>query len=239
MTKRILLISLFLLLATAAARAQMYGATGKTYPVSTDGDRYVVNGFFTYTGQTDRDIFAKTLIWVVDNVCTSMHDGIRSIDYEGLKFSCDLVLSSVPGTGQENQYYCTATFQVGDGQLLYYISDIVTQSSVLFMKRVTPLEKLAPEKKESHKKVFDDFVASESTLLNKVSDFVSSYSLSPLTHWDNIVNRIPAKGMTMDECKLAFGKPRMESKMGTTTQWTYTSSLKLFFKGDAVATILQ
>ena len=48
-----------------------------------------------------------------------------------------------------------------------------------------------------------------------------------------------AKGMTMDECKLAFGKPRLESKMGTTTQWTYTSSLKLFFQGNEVSTILR
>ena len=168
-----------------------------------------------------------------------MHDGVSSIDYEGLKFTCDLRLTSVPGTGQDNLFYCKATFQVGDGQLLYYISDIVAQSSVLFMKRVTPLEKLTPEKKESHKKLFDDFVAAESALLNKVSHYVTSYPLSPVTHWDNIVNRNPVKGMTMDECRLAFGKPRLESKMGTTTQWTYTSSLKLFFKGNEVSTILR
>lgn len=217
--------------------AQMIGATGKTYPVMADGDRYVVNGFFAYEGQADRDIFAKALLWAVDNVCTTMHDGVSSIDYEGLKFTCDLRLTSVPGTGQDNLFYCKATFQVGDGQLLYYISDIVAQSSVLFMKRVTPLEKLTPEKKESHKKLFDDFVAAESALLNKVSHYVTSYPLSPVTHWDNIVNRNPAKGMTMDECRLAFGKPRLESKMGTTTQWTYTSSLKLFFKGNEVSTI--
>lgn len=239
MTKRLLLISLFFLTAAVASRAQMIGATGKTYPVTLDGDRYVVNGFFTYDGQADRDIFAKALLWAVDNVCTTMHDGVTSIDYEGLKFTCQLQLASVPGTGMDNQYYCTATFQVGDGQLLYYISDIVAQSSVLFMKRVTPLEKLTPEKKESHKKLFDDFVAAESALLNKVSHYVTSYPLSPVTHWDNIVNRNPAKGMTMDECRLAFGKPRLESKMGTTTQWTYTSSLKLFFKGNEVSTILR
>lgn len=219
--------------------AQMIGATGKTYPVTADGDRYVVNGFFAYEGQADRDIFAKALLWAVDNVCTTMHDGVSSIDYEGLKFTCDLRLTSVPGTGQDNLFYCKATFLVGDGQLLYYISDIVAQSSVLFMKRVTPLEKLTPEKKESHKKLFDDFVAAESALLNKVSHYVTSYPLSPVTHWDNIVNRNPAKGMTMDECRLAFGKPRLESKMGTTTQWTYTSSLKLFFKGNEVSTILR
>ena len=220
-------------------RAQMIGATGKTYPVTTDGERYVVNGFFTYDGQTDRDIFAKALLWAVDNVCTTMHDGLSSIDYEGLKFACDLRLTSVSGTGQDNLFYCKATFQVADGKLLYYVSDIVTQSAVLFMKRVTPLEKLAPEKKDSHKKLFDDFVATESALLNRVSHYVTSYPLSPVTHWDNIVNRNPEKGMTMDECKLAFGKPRLESKMGTTTQWTYTSSLKLFFQGNEVSTILR
>lgn len=80
------------------------------------------------------------------------------------------------------------------------------------MKKVTPMEKLQPEKKPSHQETMDDFVQIESQMLNKLFDFVSTNQLSPITHWNEINIGKPVKGMTEDECLLAFGKPQTISE---------------------------
>ena len=87
----------------------------------------------------------------------------------------------------------------------------------------------------------DDFVQIESQMLNKLFDFVSTNQLSPITHWNEINIGKPVKGMTEDECLLAFGKPQTISESNGEVQWMYSSSFYLFFKngcqfGDVVRT---
>ena len=48
------------------------------------------------------------------------------------------------------------------------------------MKKVTPMEKLQPEKKPSHQETMDDFVQIESQMLNKLFDFVSTMDVFQL-----------------------------------------------------------
>lgn len=50
------------------------------------------------------------------------------------------------------------------------------------MKKVTPMEKLQPEKKPSHQETMDDFVQIESQMLNKLFDLSAqtSFLLSPI-----------------------------------------------------------
>ena len=98
------------------------------------------------------------------------------------------------------------------------------------MKKVTPMEKLQPEKKPSHQETMDDFVQIESQMLNKLFDFVSTNQLSPITHWNEINIGKPVKGMTEDECLLAFGKPQTISESNGEVQWMYSSSFYLFSK---------
>ena len=107
------------------------------------------------------------------------------------------------------------------------------------MKKVTPMEKLQPEKKHSHQETMDDFVQIESQMLNKLFDFVSTNQLSPITHWNEINIGKPVKGMTEDECLLAFGKPQTISESNGEVQWMYSSSFYLFFKNGCVETIIK
>ena len=43
--------------------AQTFVEIGNTYPVSVDGNKYVVNGFITFDKLTDEEIYANTLLW--------------------------------------------------------------------------------------------------------------------------------------------------------------------------------
>lgn len=96
------------------------------------------------------------------------------------------------------------------------------------MKKLTPMEKLQPEKRTSHKETMDDFVHIESQMLNKMFDFVSTNQLSPISHWNEISIGKPVKGMTEDECLLAFGKPQTVSESNGEVQWMYSSSFIFF-----------
>ena len=50
----------------------------------------------------------------------------------------------------------------------------------MIMKKITPMEKLQPDKKASHKEIMDDFVQVESQVLNKMFDFIITNQLHRL-----------------------------------------------------------
>ena len=217
--------------------AQTFTEQKNTYPLSADGSKYVVNGFIPFSPMIDESIYANALLWTIKNVCSAQRDGITEVSIPAKSFSCNLVLTSQADAKQKNTYYCTAQFQVKDGKLVYYLSNIQIESSVVIMKKVTPMEKLQPEKKPSHQETMDDFVQIESQMLNKLFDFVSTNQLSPITHWNEINIGKPVKGMT--ECLLAFGKPQTISESNGEVQWMYSSSFYLFFKNGCVETIIK
>ncbi|MEJ8741449.1 hypothetical protein [Phocaeicola sp. HCN-6420] len=219
--------------------AQTFTETGKTYPVNTEGDKCVINGFTTFNGFSDEKIYANTLLWAIENICPQLREGLTNIDVPNKTFDCEFTLGSSAESGLNNTYYVKATFRVADGKLLYYLHDVLIESTVLVMKKVTPLEKLAPEKKVAHKKTMDDFVKSESSMLNKLFDFIATYQLAPITHWSDIAICRPVEGMNEDECRLAFGKPQSIIETNGETQWMYTSSFYLFFQNGKVKTIIK
>ena len=165
--------------------------------------------------------------------------GITEVNVPAKNFSCDLILASQADSNQKNTYYCKALFQVKDGRLVYYLSNIRIESSAVIMKKITPMEKLQPDKKASHKEIMDDFVQVESQVLNKMFDFIVTNQLSPITHWNEISINKPVKGMTEDECLLAFGKPQTIQESNGEVQWMYSSSFYLFFKNGHVETVIK
>lgn len=198
-----------------------------------------MSGFMPFGGLTDEEIYANAFLWVVENVCPRQLDGINYVKVSDKNFGCELVLTSGEDSGQENVYYCQADFRIADGKLLFFLSDVLIESSVFVMKKVTPLEKLIPEKKDAHKRILDDFVQVESEVLNRMFDYVAAHRLSPVTHWKEIAIRKPVKGMTQEECRLAFGKPQTVLETNGEVQWMYTSSFYLFFKDGYVQTVIK
>lgn len=219
--------------------SQTFVETGNIYPLNIDGNKYVVSGFVSFENLNDEDIYANALLWTVENVCPKQQEGITKRDIKDKSFNCDFILGSLAGSGLDNTYYCRALFRVADKKLVYYLSDILIESPAFVMKKVTPLEKLTPEKKTSHKQTMDDFIQVESSVLNKLLDFISSNKLSEITHWNEISIRKPVKGMTEDECRLAFGKPQTILETNGEVQWMYNSSFYLFFKNGQVQTIIK
>ena len=230
MTKRQFLVILYLLVEIIPLIAQTFTEQKKSYPVNADGNKYVVSGFTPFSDMQDENIYANALLWTVKNVCPQLREGITEVNVPAKNFSCDLILASQADSNQKNTYYCKALFQVKDGKLVYYLSNIRIESSAMIMKKITPMEKLQPDKKASHKEIMDDFVQVESQVLNKMFDFIITNQLSPITHWNEININKPVKGMTEDECLLAFGKPQTIQESNGEVQWMYSSSFYLFFK---------
>ena len=240
MTKLRFLAIIYLLIGIILpAIAQTFTEQKKTYPVSADGSKYVVSGFTSFSPARDEHIYANALLWTVENVCSKLREGITEANVPAKSFSCDLVLASQADSKQNNTYYCKAIFRVAEGKLVYYLSDVLIESSVLVMKKVTAMEKLQPEKKASHKEIMDDFVQVESQMLNRMFDFIATHQLSPITHWNEISIGKPVKGMTEDECRLAFGKPQTVLESNGEVQWMYSSSFYVFFNNGRVETIIK
>lgn len=234
-----LLILFLLLFRAAGTEAQTFVETNAIYPVNLDGNKYVVSGFTSFEALKDETIFANALLWTVENVCPKLQEGITRVDVPGKGFTCDFILNSFAGSSLQNVYYCRAVFRVADGKLVYYLSDVLIESASFVMKKVTPLDKLNPGKKASHKQTMDDFIQTESLVLNKMFDFIASNQLSNITHWKEIGFRKPVEGMNEDECRLAFGKPQTVLEANGEIQWMYSSSFHLFFKDGRVCTILK
>lgn len=221
------------------AVAQTGSEGGTLYPLVENGGRWEVAGFVPFEQLKEEEIYANAFLWVVENVCPKQLEGMSAIDGDAKTFACDFVLPSEAGSELKNTYYFHATFRSGGGKLLYRLSEVWVESPAFVMKKVTPLEKLTPEKKASHKQTVDDFIAVESGMLNSLFDFVATHSLSPITHWAEICARKPVVGMTEEECRLAFGKPQRVLESAGEVQWMYTSSFYLFFKGGRVQTIIK
>lgn len=238
MMKQHLLIFFILWLGALSSVAQTFTETAQVYPLSLDRNKYVVSGFVPFENRKDEEIYANALLWAIENVCPRLREGITEVDIPAWSFGCELTLTSGEGTGS-NTYYCKALFRITEGKLTYYLSDIKIESSVVVMKKITPIEKLNPEKKEAHKQSMEDFVQVESQLLNKMFDFIVTHPAIQVTHWKEIGIRKPVKGMTEDECRLAFGNPQSIMETNGEVQWMYSSSFYLFFKGGSLQTIIK
>lgn len=239
MIKRQILILTYLLAGVISAFGQTFSELKTQYPISADGKNYVVSGFIPLNNMSDETIFANTLLWTIKNVCPELREGIHDLNVKEKSFYCDWTLNSSADFNQKNIYYCKARFQVKEGKLIYFLSNILIESSVLMMKRQTPMENLKPEKKEAHKEIMNDFVKSESQALNKLFDFIITNKVSTITHWSDIAISRPVKGMTEDECLMAFGKPRSIQENNGEVQWMYSGSFYLFFRNGVVETILR
>ena len=74
MTKRQFLAIMYLLTGVIPLIAQTFTEQKKSYPVSADGNKYVVSGFTPFSSMHDENIYANALLWTVKNVCPQLRD---------------------------------------------------------------------------------------------------------------------------------------------------------------------
>ena len=77
MTKRQFLVILYLLVGIIPLTAQTFTEQKKNYPVSADGNKYVVSGFTPFSDMQDENIYANALLWIVKE-CLSTVTGRNS-----------------------------------------------------------------------------------------------------------------------------------------------------------------
>jgi hypothetical protein len=238
--KRAFLTIIVCVLTFVSAAAQNYSYTDRAqqYDFSVENDRRVVTGFVSFS-KSDQSIFADALIWATDNISPKAHENLSDINFTTNSFSCNLTLAEEGESKTKNIYYCKLKLKVNEGRLVFYISDITVQSTILIAKKLTSIDKLQPEKKASHQDILKEFVWLESKILNGLFDFVDTYKLSTISHMNEIKIGKPVKGMNEDECKLAFGKPQAVLESDGEVQWMYNSSFYLFFQNGKISSFIK
>lgn len=69
-----------LLLGVFSSYAQTFTESRKIYPLSTDGNQYVVSGFTPFPHQKDEEIYANALLWTIENICPKLREGIVEVN---------------------------------------------------------------------------------------------------------------------------------------------------------------
>ena len=234
--KKVLFSILFIIGISSQAFCNIssYSEIGAQYELSVDNNQYIVTGFIPFSGQSDKTIFANAMLWTVENVCQQLRDGITNVNVPKLKFSGEMILESLQG----NSFYCNVSFSIANGRLIYYISDIKVLTKSFVSKNFTPFEKLNPEKKKNHKLIMSDFTKTISSTLNNMFDFIMTNKPN-VSHWDEIAISKPIIGMTEDECRIAFGKPKNIFESNDEIQWSYSTSFFIFLKNGKVTSFLK
>ena len=231
---------LFICLITCFPFCMSYLQAQKSYyPLSWDGDNAVVTGFESFEPLDDDLIFTNAYLWVLDNVCTVGKEGMTDIDTENKKFKFNVTLSSLESSKLSNHYNIEVSVKILSGKLVFYISDIWVEPQLGLMKKTTALSSLKPDVKAKDKEITDDFVRSESSLLNKMFSYININDTQKIVHWKEIASGDVVKGMNEDEVRLALGKPRAVTDSGKEVQWMYSSSLYVFFKNGKVDMIMR
>ena len=121
MTKRQFLAIMYLLTGVIPLIAQTFTEQKKSYPVSADGNKYVVSGFTPSAACMTRTSTLMHCYGPSKMSAPQLREGITEVNVPAKNFSCNLILASQADSNQKNTYYCKALFQVKDGKLVYYL----------------------------------------------------------------------------------------------------------------------
>lgn len=187
-----------------------------------------------------RLLFYQTLHWLLQNFCEHNFDGFDEINKKKLYLSCPLAFH-IKGDNDKTNNICRfkAIFFVQDNTLNYIFSDIVLQSSVLIFNKITPIEKLYPEKKETHALLLDKFIQSDKMYRKELLENIQNEKIQALIHWKEIENNQLANGMNEDECLLSIGKPNAILNSTHEVQWQYDGSCYLFFQNGLLNSFIK
>jgi len=234
--KRILsLLFAALTIAPAYSQTDDYATHYREYEPSLQDGRYSVNSFCSFPQFDDKTIFANLLLWTVDNVCQSQFLGIDEKDFDHLQLSFPVTIKSA--TVEKATYDIRVAFKVGEGRLIFSVTNIQYNSGALLMGSGMKLEKYKKTEKESNRNVINDFTKSESAFLNSIFNFIESHNV-PTSRWDAMRTGRPVKGMGEEECKCTMGKPSSVSSDGQETQWVLGTNKYIFFRNGVITNVV-
>lgn len=232
------ILSLFLAVVAifpAFSQTEDYSAHIRQYELSLQDGRYSVNSFCSFPQLDDKTIFANLLLWAVDNVCQSQFLGIDEKDFDRLQLSFPVTIKS--SKVEKASYDIRVAFKVGEGRLIFSVTNIQYNSGALLMGSGARLEKFKKTEKESNRNVINDFTKSESKFLNSIFNFIESHNV-PTSRWDAMRAGHPVKGMGEEECKCTMGKPSSVSSDGQEKQWVLGTNKYIFFRNGVITNVV-
>lgn len=231
----LVLISLFLPTSLLAQEKMSVNENNK-YLLHEQNGSFYVTCVASYPERHDKSLFCAALLWVVDNICSTQFLEVRSKDFSSKEVSFPIEFPSL--TKEKMNYYANMTFRVDQSHFIVTMSDLKAKPNNLFASMPVKLEKYRNIEKQKNKEILDDFVESESLLLNSIIDFINNKHVNT-EFWDAISIGKLEKGMNEDECKCAVGKPSNIHVNGDEVQWIVGMSTYLFFNNGVLTNIIK
>ena len=210
---------------------QTYGGIGNVYPISDNNGQRILAGHQHFPGLSDEQIFANVLKWSINEYCKDKRDGLSDIQVDKKTFSIATSIDYTADGKRKYVFYYKATIKVTEGEVVYTLYDIHYKSSgILSLSSNSLLDKLNPDKKPKHREIISAFQDVASKKLNAMFDAIVANQCQEISHWGDINNQRPVKGMNEDECYLALGKPSNNFEDNNNRpQWSYGLNLVLVF----------
>lgn len=236
--------SLFYCLVLCTACMQLHAQGNISSPYSEVKGNIVISEFHTLDKPASAEsIFINALLWMIENRepgNAEIAEGKSTIetDYDKKQFMLELVQTN---SGSASRYRCSFSVKVTDNIITLLASNITCEAETGVIKLVKRLafEKLQPEKKPKHREYLDEFAKLHKETVKQMLEAITTNPAPTVTHWTEIKNKEVVKGMTKQECLLAFGKPVSVQVQGDKEEWMYDSYTYLFLENGVVTSLIK
>lgn len=204
----------------------------KQYATTIVEKKRIVTGIeeFSLSGQT---VFGNALLWAI-NEGPQGKEEIVDIDFGKERLS---MIYNLRRDGDDDPaYVCRLQLQVTENQLVFTVKDVKMHGGLKSM--FSNFDKLNPEKKTKHADIIREFERLNDAKLNSLFSFIREHQLQ-VTNWDNVRSGSLQRGMTEDEVLLMYGKPASKQSDGVTTQYLFSSFVRVFFENGRVKSFVN
>lgn len=203
------------------------------FSVSIANKQRIVTGSQTFQ-KDDQVIFANALMWAIERG-SQLKELIVDCDYEKLRFTMDYNIIR----DEESSFTTKLSIQVGQGRMVYLVSDIKGQATGLSgMLGAVNFDKMNPEKKSKQKAMIEEFEIVNKKELMALIEYIGQHNTN-IDYWQSITENRLEKGMGISDVVLILGKPVDIQKSGDTTQYMYNTFTYVFFEDGKVKSFMQ
>ena len=222
---------------------QSYAQSNIPSPYSEVKENIVISEFHTLDKPDSAEgIFLNALLWMIENrelENTEEEDkSTFEIDYDKKQYLLEFTQTNFQSA---SRYRCLFSVKATDNIITILASNITYEAEtnvIKLMKRLA-FEKLQPEKKPKHKKYLNEFAKLHKETVKQMLEAITTNPAPTITHWTEIKNKEVVKGMSKQECLLAFGKPASVQKQGNKEEWMYDSYTYVFFENEIVTSLIK
>lgn len=223
---------------------QLHAQGNISSPYSEVKGNVVISEFHTLDKPNSAEgIFLNALLWMIENreLENTEEEEDKStfeIDYDKKQYLLEFMQTNPKSA---SRYRCLFSVKVTDNIITILASNITYEAETSVIKLVKRLafEKLQPEKKPKHKEYLNEFAILHKETVKRMLEAIIANPAPTITHWTEIKNKEVVKGMSKQECLLAFGKPASVQKQENKEEWMYNSYTYVFFENNIVTSLIK